>query len=42
MNRPQDELEHRYRIWLTYVRVYQSRLQDLRVRWWLERKEPRK
>lgn len=34
-----NDLEHRWLIWMTYVRVYQSRLEDVRVRWWLERLE---
>jgi hypothetical protein len=34
-----DNLEHKYLIWLTYVHVYHSRIQNLSIRWWLERLE---
>jgi len=33
------ELEHRWLVWKTYALAYQSRLENLWVRWWLERLE---
>ncbi|GIW33752.1 hypothetical protein [Meiothermus sp.] len=32
-----DPEHHHHLIWLTYVTVYRSRMQDLAIRWWLER-----
>lgn len=31
------EVKHRHRLWVTYVRVYRSRLQNLEVFFFLER-----